>query len=176
MTEMDADTPAMLWQRWMTNSRCASELAQHTTQRVKNKSCSEEIFTVYFKITPRFHSPCCRYTTPPSSPHSLVKAERRELCHTNKWDSDRYGGFFLCVCLYMSLTGACASSNITWSRTVSVLWSCRIMLYSSVAKVSMKSGVMTKWKLRVSQVNLMLRHLLPAPDVRARFFTCSSGD
>lgn len=44
---------------------------------------------------------------------------------------------------------------------------CNIMLYSSVAKVSiksvfLKSGVMSKWKLRVSQGNLVLSHF-PVP-------------
>lgn len=45
----------------MTDPRCGAELAQ----RVKNKNRSQEIFTVYFKITPIFFAfffrtaPCC---------------------------------------------------------------------------------------------------------------------
>lgn len=64
-TEMDVDTPAKLWQRWMTNPRCARQSAQRTTLCVASKSCSEQIFTVYFKITPVFTTPAANtYNTP----------------------------------------------------------------------------------------------------------------
>lgn len=109
---MDADTPATLWQRWMTNSRCASELAQHTTQRVKNKSCSKEIFTVYFKITPHFHSPCCKYMLPLLT-HLSKQREESSVTGTN--------GIVIVMEIFVSRTMVCASTDIMWSPRAPVL-------------------------------------------------------
>ena len=134
----------MLWQRWMTNTRWASELAPHTTQRVKNKSCSEEIFTAYSKIALRSLNPRRTYM------HSHLSKQTRKIGAP----SPKHIGCWMFSEVVSDLTsrpeGICAGSR---------------SVCNSGAKVSMKAKFSlsqeSEWKPRVSRGNAVFEFMLP---------------